>query len=291
MSAPPFGLDRRALMRSFDRAGSHYDAAARLQRRVREELLQRLDYFALSPHWILDLGAGTCQAQTALQRRYRSAGVLNLDLAAGMLRAAPASGWLRRAPMRVCADAYALPLADSSVELVFSNLMLQWCDQPLAAFTEVARVLKPEGLFVFSTFGPETLRELRAAWQSADGAEHVSAFPDMPQLGEALMHSGLREPVLDIESTREFYPDAMTLMRELKQIGATHAAATRRRGLTARAPLQRAAMRYEQLREARGLPATYEIIFGAVFGGSHDAAASGRGGEHVVPLSAVRRRS
>src|SRR5271154_3596953 len=102
MNAPPFELDRRALTRAFDRAGPIYDSAAHLQQRVRQELLQRLQYFALSPMWILDLGAGTCQAQTALRQRYRSAQVLNLDIALGMLRAAPAPRWLRRAPLRVC---------------------------------------------------------------------------------------------------------------------------------------------------------------------------------------------
>ena len=293
MTLPEPFLDRRALTRAFDRAATGYDSAASLQQRVGRELLQRLDYFALTPRWIVDLGAGTCQADAPLRQRYRSAQVLSLDLAEGMLRAAPRPRWPRRAPLRVCADAAALPLADDSVDLVVSNLMLQWCDPPQSVFSEVARVLRPKGLFLFTSFGPQTLQELRAAWRSADAGEHVSPFLDMPELGAALMHSGLAEPVLDIESIALFYPDALALMRALKQIGATNAAANRRRGLTGRALLQQVSASYEQLRERRGLPATYEVIFGAAFATADEPTGQAelRSGEHLVPLSSLRRRS
>ena len=202
-----FSLDRRALARSFDRAAAGYDAAAQLQQQVRAELLERLQYFALEPHVILDLGAGTCQASVALSRRFAHARVIALDIAPGMLRASPRPGWPRRRFERVCADAYALPLASRSVDLVYSNLMLQWCDRPDLVFRELARVLKPGGVFVFSSFGPDTLKELRLAWESVDHGVHVSQFPDMPQLGEALMHAGLIEPVMDVEPHRLQYPE------------------------------------------------------------------------------------
>jgi malonyl-CoA O-methyltransferase len=289
-----FALDRRALARSFNRAGAGYDAAAQLQRRVRTELLDRLQYFALEPQCLLDLGAGTCQAAVALRRRFARARVIALDIAPGMLRASPRPGWPRRRFERVCADAYALPLATRSLDLVYSNLMLQWCDQPELVFRELARVLKPGAVLVFSSFGPDTLKELRLAWESVDHGMHVSQFPDMPQLGEAMMHAGLVEPVMDIEPHRLLYPDVYALMRELKRIGARNAASGRSRGLTGRDRLQRMIAAYEQQRTAAGVPATFEVIFGAAFGPAAEAGALGRGdaaspGGYTVPLAALGR--
>jgi len=287
-----FALDRRALARSFDRAGASYDAAAQLQQQVRAELLERLQYFALDPQCILDLGAGTCQGALALHRRFTRARVIALDIAPGMLSASPRPGWPRRRFERICADAYALPLASRSVDLAYSNLMLQWCDRPELVFRELARVLKPGALFVFASFGPDTLKQLRLAWESADQGIHVSEFPDMPQLGAALMHAGLSEPVMDVEPHQLLYPDARALMRELQRIGARNAASARSRGLTGRDRLQRMINAYEQWRTPAGLPATFEVIFGAAFGaaaeaGGHGDAASTHG--YAVPLAALGR--
>jgi len=291
----PLALDRAALKRAFDRAGAQYDAAARLQQRVRAELLTRLQFFALTPSTILDLGAGTCQASEALQRRFPRARVLAVDIAPGMLAAAPRQPWWRRQRVtRLCADAYALPLAAHSVDLVFSNLMLQWCDQPQQIFAQLARVLKPRGLLLFSSLGPDTLQELREAWAAADAGAHVNAFIDLPQLGEALMHAGLTEPVMDVEHERLYYDTPRALMQELQRIGARNASQSRARGLTGRARLQRMLQAYEAQRGARGIPATYEVIYAAAFAAaSSDASGAGGGapaGEFAVPLSSLRRR-
>jgi malonyl-CoA O-methyltransferase len=290
-----FRLDRRALRRSFDRAGDSYDAAAVLQSRVRTELLARLDFFALSPDAALDLGAGTCGLALALRARFPRARVLGIDLALGMLRQAPRTWWPRRTIDRVCADANALPLQASSVDIVVSSLMLQWCDQPDAVFAEVSRVLRPGGLFVFSTFGPQTLHELGEAFTHADGAEHVSRFADLTALGDGLARAGLREPVMDVDEHRLHYADARSLMAELRRIGATHAAADRARGLMGRARLQRMIDAYEKRREAGGLPATYEVIFGTAFGGEPGAgsgrANAARDGEVQVPVGSITRRT
>jgi malonyl-CoA O-methyltransferase len=269
-------------------------AQARLQRRVREELLERLQYFTLAPQRVIDLGAGTCQAAQQLRSRFPRAQVLAIDIAEGMLHAMPRARWpWRRAGLaRVCADARALPLAAQSVELIYSNLMLQWCDQPDAVFRELARVLKPGGLLIFSTFGPDTLSELRGAWAAADDHSHVSLFADIQQLGDGLMRAGLAEPVMDLEHYRLHYADAHALMRELKQLGARNAAQAPARGLTGRASIQTMLSTYERSRTPEGLPATYEVIFGAAFGGDGAARASDSGhgspGEFAVPLSALR---
>lgn len=287
----PFSLDRRALARAFDRSGAHYDGAALLQQRVRTELLERLQYFALEPQWILDLGAGTCRACAPLQQRFARARVVALDVAAGMLQATPLPTWPRRRWLRICADAYALSLPDHCVELVFSSLMLQWCDRPDMVFREVARVLKPGGLFVFSTLGPDTLHELRTAWAAVDSGVHVSEFVDMPQLGDAMMQAGLIEPVMDVDHQRLYYPEVEALMRALKRIGAGNAARARARGLTGRTRMQNMIKVYEQHRLAGGLPASYEVIFGAAFGGPVTTGSALLPGEYAVPVSAVRRGS
>jgi malonyl-CoA O-methyltransferase len=292
-----FELDRRALLRSFSRAAPHYDAAARLQQRVRAELLDRLQYFALTPRRVLDLGAGTCQGARQLQRRFRRAQVLAIDFAEGMLQRMPRARWPWRAARieRICADACALPLAEGSIELVFCNLMLQWCDRPERVFREIARVLRPGGLFLFASFGIETLHELRRAWAAADpGDTHVSQFVDMPQLAEALMHAGLAEPVMDLEQYRLYYPDALALMRELKQLGARNALRDRTRSLTGRARMQAMNGAYEAMRAPQGLPATYEVIYGAAFGAQRATGERGHGGgekplEYAVPLSTLRK--
>lgn len=287
-----FALDRRAVASAFDRASGSYDAAAALQERVRNELLGRLDELKIAPDTILDLGAGTGHSSRALKRRYPKSLTVAVDIAAGMLERAKAQvGWLRRFE-RVRADAYTLPFRDGAFDLVFSSLMLQWCDDLDAVFAELARVLKPGGLLLFSTFGPGTLAELRDAWAASDGQpNHVNHFFDAPTLGSALMHSGLSEPVLDVDRIVMHYPDAMTLMRELKAIGAHNVTHGRSRGLTGRQRLAAMLAAYEALRLDGKLPATYEVIH-AVSWGAHRRTPENAGfaGETVISPSAIRRR-
>jgi malonyl-CoA O-methyltransferase len=285
-----FRLDRSAVRHAFDRASAAYERAATLQARVAEELLGRLADFALAPGTILDLGAGTGRASGALKRRYPRALVLALDLSPGMLQAAGRHlrPWRRFA--RVCADAQRLPLADASMDLVYSSLMLQWCEPPDAALAEVRRVLRPGGFFAFSTFGPETLKELRAAWAAADTLNHVNHFRDVQAMGDALVRAGLTEPVLDVDRYESAYPDALALMRDLKVIGAHNVTAGRPRTLIGRARLQRMQQAYEAERRAGALPATFEVIYGVAWGASGRATAPLIGGAGIAPGSIGRAR-
>jgi len=290
----PFSIDRRAVMRAFNRAAPDYESAARLERQVRTDLLDRLQFFPLKPAQVLDLGAASCESTRQLHQRFPRAQVLAIDIAEAMLRAAPKARWpwQRAGFSRVCADAAVLPLRAQSVDLIFSNLMLQWCDRPQRVFEEFVRVLKPGGLLLFSTFGPDTLGELRAAWAAADAGSHVSLFADMHELGNGLMHAGLAEPVLDVEHHRLHYADARALMRRLKLLGAHNAAHDRARGLTGRHHLDRMLSAYEGMREEKGVPATFEVISGAAFaddGSSHAGRHSPRvSGEFAVPATAIR---
>lgn len=272
MSAPVF--DARQVRRAFSRSAASYEAAAGLQHAVEARLLESLDYLddpALQrapPRRVLDLGSGTGRASRAMQARWPKAEVVSLDLALPMLRegraAARPGGWLAnpfaRRPLPVCADARALPLADASVDVLFSNLCLQWVEDFDAVLAGFRRVLKPHGLLLFSTFGPGTLWELREAFAQADDVPHVSPFADIAGVGDALVRAGFHQPVLDREDERTHYPDLPTLMRELRAIGATNALASRRHTLTGRTRFRVAAEAYEAHREARGLPASWEIL-------------------------------
>ncbi len=285
-----FALDRRAVARAFDRASNGYDAAAALQERVRTELFGRLDELDVAPRALLDLGAGTGHSTRALKRRYPKALVVAADIAGGMLeQARHQSRWLRRFE-RVRADAYTLPFRDASFELVFSSLMLQWCDDLDMVFAEIARVLAPGGLLLFSTFGPGTLAELRECW-TASGApgNHVNHFFDPHALGSALMHARLAEPVLDVDRIVIGYQDVRALMRELKAIGAHNVTRGRARGLTGRQRLAAMTRAYETLRRDGRLPATYEVIHASSWGPERRASdAFPR--ETVIPASSIRRR-
>lgn len=290
MSEDRFALDRRRVRRSFERASSSYDRAAVLQADVRNRLLARLDYVKLNPQVIVDVGCGTGHASRALKRRYPRSLVIALDIAPGMLQAAARQrGWLRRFE-RVCADAQRLPLAAASVDFLYSNLMLQWCDDLDALLAEFRRVLKPRGLLTFSTFGPDTLKELRDAWASVDAHTHVHRFIDMHDIGDALLRAGLSEPVLDVEPFTLTYTDAFALMRDLKAIGAHNAAAGRPPGLTGRGRLHAMSAAYERHRTAGRLPATYEVVYGQAWGQA-PGARSDAPFEVTISADAIGRRS
>jgi malonyl-CoA O-methyltransferase len=291
-----FRLDRPGVRAAFDRASANYEAAAVLQARVADELLNRLELFKFVPGVVLDLGAGTGRMTSDLKRRYRRALVVALDLAPGMLREARKHQQLFRRFERVCGDAMRLPLADASVDVIVSSLMLQWCDPPDVAFSEIRRVLKPDGLIAFSTLGPDTLRELRSAWSEADGTSnaahnHVNHFTDMHDVGDALVRAGLSEPVLDVDRMLLTYPDALALMRDLKAIGAHNVTAGRPRGLVGRARLRRMQDAYETFRRDGRLPATYEVVYGVAWGAAGRPAGAMVGGEARIAPSAIRRRT
>lgn len=279
-------LDRRAIRRNRERASAIFNGAAVLQERVGGELIRRLDWIAFTPGTILDLGCGTAQAAAALAARWPDARVLAMDVAPGMLREA---GRREEAPRfgRVCADAEWLPLPSASVDLLFCNLMLPWCEDPDAVFAEFARVLRPRGLVTFATFGPDTLTELRAAWAAADSATHVHPFADMHDVGDGLVRAGLAEPVLDVSRFTLTYPDLAALMRDLRATGAQNAATARSRGLTGRARMRAVEAAYERFRRDGVLPASYEVVFGQAWGAPQRRDA---GREFAYPLSELRRR-
>lgn len=268
-----YRLDKVRVRASFNRAAETYDAAAVLQKLVREEMLSRLDLIKLAPEAILDAGCGTGHASIGLQKRFRNTRVYSLDIAFAMLQKAeferhkaqqsPFKKLLQKISPKnnlICADIESLPIADNSFGMVWSSLALQWCNDLDKAFSEVARVLQPESLFVFSTFGPDTLKELRAA--SSNGHTHVSRFIDMHDIGDALIRAGFSTPVLDVERYTLTYDDVKGVMQDLKNIGAHNATQGRSRGLQGKGFLQNLTQQYEQFRINDKLPATFEVVYG-----------------------------
>jgi malonyl-CoA O-methyltransferase len=273
-------LDRASVRRAFERAAATYDSAAVLQREVAQRMAERLGIVRLDPALILDAGCGTGEAMGELQTRYPRARMMGVDLAYAMVHAAQQRDlgvatpslrrrWLRafstvtRArPALVCADVCRLPIAARSVDLLWSNLALQWVDELPLALGEFHRTLKVGGLLTFTTLGPDTLSELRRAFASTDEAAHVNRFVDMHDIGDMLVHAGFADPVMDMEMVTMTYPDASALMRDLKAIGAQNSRVDRRRGLTGRSRWRGMLAALESFRRDGRLPASFEVVYG-----------------------------
>jgi len=280
-------IDKLQARRAFNRAATTYDAVAELQYEIGDRLIERLDYVRLQPARILDLGAGTGFFSAALLKRYRKADIVALDVAENMLRQVQGRGGWFRKPRCVCADAETLPFADDSFELIFSNLMLQWSVDLEQTFLELRRVLAPGGLLMFTTFGPDTLMELRASWEKVDGFTHVNRFIDMHDVGDSLVNTRWAEPVMDSERITVTYRQLERLMQDLKQIGAHNVTHGRPAGLTGRQRMQQLAEAYEQFREDGVLPASYEVVYGHAWSPVNKQSADAVGNE--VPLASLQR--
>jgi malonyl-CoA O-methyltransferase len=266
--ADPFAIDKRQARLAFERAAATYDQAAVLQREVGTRMLSRLDYIKFTPNAILDAGSGTGHGSRELKKRYPQAMVLALDIALTMLKRSRRRNpwhWLPFLPQpvsHVCADMEQLPLKSLSAGMVWCNLALQWADQPQRAFAEMLRVLQPGGLLMFSTFGPDTLTELRQAYAGTDSYNHVHRFIDMHDLGDTLLQAGFSAPVMDMERITLTYINVISLMRDLKAIGAHNVSKGRRHGLAGQSLLQAVTANYERFRREERLPATFEVVYG-----------------------------
>ena len=262
-------LDKRTIRRHFDRAAPTYERAAELQREVAARMLERLDLIKLHPGRMLDAGSGTGLVTRTLGRRYPDAGIVQLDLSLRMLREATAAGsfWrqlmrLARTPARVCGDMEKLPLRTATVDLVCSNLALEWCERPVEALREFNRVLTRGGLLMFTTLGPDTLRELRAVFSTSGSAPAVHPFADMHDIGDLLVSSGFADPVMDMERLTLTYADLSALFADLRASGCQCALASAHRGLHGRTWPALLAQHYAAFLQDGRLPATFEIVYG-----------------------------
>jgi len=289
-------LDKNAIRMSFDRAASSYDHHAVLQREIESRLLERIEFRRHEPATILDLGCGTGSASRALAGQFPQADVIALDWAPAMLvktgEVADAEHQSTGGVNRLCADMHSLPLAARSADLIFSNLALQWSYDLAAVFQEFRRIMKADAMLVFTCFGPDTLFELKQAWRAVDDFPHVNDHPDMHDVGDVLLAAGFRDPVMDTERLTLEYPDVMSLMRELKGLGAHNVARERIHGLTGKSRLKTMLQAYEPFRREDRYPASYEIIYGTAFAPRDGQPFKTPDGDVATfPIDALRKRS
>lgn len=290
----PYALDKQKVQAAFDQAARNYDEAAVLQHEIGQRLLDRLEFIKIEPEIIIDIGSGTGRLSSAIAERYPDSAVYSLDLASEMLNYARKQSITQPTDF-ICGDAEQLPFSDQSADLIVSNVTIQWCMNLEQAFKEFYRIIKPGGLLMFTTFGPDTLKELRSSWSGVDKHNHVNAFFDMHDIGDALKRIGLSDPVMDVENFTLTYQEATGLMRDLKAVGAHNVTEGRPHGLTGKHRLQKVIKRYEQFRMDDGLlPATYEVIYGHAWAplprDENDMGDANEDGTVSIPLSRMRRR-
>ncbi|NMG66313.1 methyltransferase domain-containing protein [Azoarcus indigens] len=293
MTAADFQLDRSLLRRRYGRAAATSDGADALGREIARRMDERLDYIRITPKRILDLGCGTGQDLLRLAERYPEAAAFGADFALPMLaranaRVTPQAGLLKRlmgarpVPPLLAADALALPLARSSISLAWSNLMLTALDDPLPALQEIHRVLEVDGLLMFSTLGPDTLKELGDALPKHAG-ERIHRFIDMHDLGDALVKAGFADPVMDMEMVTLTYAELDGLLDDLRATGNANASRGRPRGLSGRGGWDQARAAYEKQRRDGRLPATFEVIQGHAWKAAPKTTGDGRSIIHFQP--------
>ncbi|MDD5321164.1 MAG: malonyl-ACP O-methyltransferase BioC [Methylococcales bacterium] len=252
-------LDKTGIRRSFAAASVTYDSVALLQRTVGKELLHSVDTTKLTGT-LLDLGCGTGFLTGELLEHASHETTIALDIALSMLQTTQSKLADKCNIIYVCADAERLPLAGQSIDGVYSNLALQWCRNLEAVFTGIKRVLKPDGQLVFSTFGPQTLHELKGAWAAVDHYNHVNAFYSEAQLKHFLQQAGFKNCQIKSKLYTSRYDSVWTLMQELKHLGAHHVIANRNKKITTKAAMQQMIAAYEKHRISDKIPATFEVI-------------------------------
>ena len=287
-----FDLNLTLRRRALQRVAAHDDEAGFLHREVGGRLLDRLDCLKQVPAVILDVGCGTGQITALLMKKYRKARVIGLEVVPALVtKAGKRAPWFRTLYGAV-AEAGALPVAAASCDLIFSNLTLPWYPDLDRVFTEFRQALKPGGALLFSTLGPDTLIELRRSWAAADHYNHINAFFDLHDIGDALLRAGLADPVMDVERLTLTYQDSAGLMRDLRRLGAGNITAGRAPGLTGKGRLQTMRAAYERLRRADGLlPVSCEVVYGHAWGPLPNSFRPKAEGPAFFPLAQLRRRS
>lgn len=276
-------VDRSQIARAFARVAGRYGEGDFFVREIDRRMQERLDYVRIDAKRVLDLGCSRGGSLNALRQRYPAAQQIALDLVPGMLAGMPPvrPAWQRwiglgadNRPLPLVADAARLPLMSRSTDLIWSNLLLHWLDDPLPALAEAHRVLDVGGLLMFSTLGPDTLKELRSSF--SDGYAHTQRFIDMHDLGDMLVGCGFADPVMDMEVIRLTYDGFDDLLRELRAAGSSCAMRARRHGLTGQAAWRKVRASYEALRENGKLPASFEVVYGHAWKVAPNKMADGR---------------
>lgn len=256
----------RHMRRQIDRAAARFDTVDFVHAETRRGLFERLEGLTTTANTVVDLGCATGSAMGQLSKRFGRAHVVGVDLSANMLAASrKRKSWFARSSF-VQADAHALPFANESVDVVFCNLMLPWVGDPGPVFTEVARVLRKEGLFAFATLGPDSLSEVARAWEGLDGHAHINPFADMHDIGDGLVNAGLRDPVLDVDRLEVSYRNSASLFEDLTAMGARNVLKGRPPGLTGRRRFHAMTESLERGSSEAGLSLNLELVYGHCWG-------------------------
>ncbi len=286
MTETPGALRHRDVQRRFDRVARQFDQADFVHRHTALGLFDRLLPMQIDAAHILDLGSATGRDRKSLAKRFRGALVIGLDSSLEMLRLSRRRRrWFSRRTA-VQAEAESLPFADGSLDLVYANLLLPWIDNLQGCFAEIGRVLRKDGLFVFSTLGPDSFGELRLAWGAALSATRVRGFPDMHDVGDRLVRSGLRDPVLDVDVLSLQYRDADSLFDDLRRTGAGNSLRLREQALTGKTRFRSFRERLANNGIQQPFKVTLELVYGHAWGSGPLPAA----GEIRLPVGGIGRR-
>ncbi len=286
-----FRRDKTLIFKAYNRVAAHYDRHAVVVQKLGNSLLERLDWIRMTPTRIVDLGCGTGLLTAKLAQRYPKAQIIGVDAAWAMgqqwrRRRKWQQGW--RAQMAVCAEGTALPFADQTVDLIFSHLALPCFDELDGVLAECQRILRPNGLFFFTSLGPDTLKELRNAWRQVDDFPHVVPFIDMHDLGDALIRAGFADPVMDVDCFTVTYPNTAALFSDLRLTGEINSLWSRRTTLTGKTRFRQMQALYEAQRDEMGLlPATCELVYG--HGWRVERRPKTLGGAISIPVSQIKR--
>ena len=280
-------LNVKDVVRRFNRAAASFDDADFVHAATRDGLLARLKPMVVPAKNIVDLGSATGSATRALKKRFRGARVISVDLSRNMLRQGLAKQpWLAKSPA-IQAQATALPFADQSVDVVFANLLLPWIDDPAELFAEIARVLRKDGLLMFATLGPDSLLELRRAWQAADNYAHVNRFLDMHDIGDATVKAGLRDPVLDVDRMSVTYSSPDKLFQDLTSVAGRNSLNGRNPAMVSKARFERVIDALEAAMIGDVLTLNLEFVYGHCWGCGPRAPA----GDFLIDASRIGRRT
>ncbi len=257
-----FFVDAMKTQESFNKSALLYDDVSELQQEIGEKLFDRLDFIHIEPTAVLDVGAGTGVPAMKLMKRYSSAKVIAVDISQQMLQVARDKTPFYRKMKCLCCDMHSLAVANESIDLIYSNVAIQWSGDLKLVFNEFKRVLRPGGLLIFTTFGPDTLIELKNAWASVDNYTHVNSFADENSIIQLLQQTGYVDITVDSNHMHLAYTDVCSLMKDLKNLGANNKTQGRPRGMMGKNKFKKMLLEYEKLRRYDTLPATYDVIYG-----------------------------
>ncbi|MBS0350228.1 MAG: methyltransferase domain-containing protein [Proteobacteria bacterium] len=278
-------LDRRHIIRNFDKTASSYHHAAVCQREIADRLLDRLEFVKIAPKVIVEVGARTGYITENLGRCYPDAQLIATDWSINSLQKLTANPNL----LRITADPDHIPLASSSADLLIANLVWTWSNNGQDCLREWRRLLKPGGLLLFTAFGPDTLCELRASFAAVDESAHVHLFLDMHDIGDLVLSAQFSDTVMQAERITFNYARLAGLWHDLRGTGFTNVLTSRRRGLTGKNLWRNMELAYHQWVSSEGdWPVSVEVVYGVGWAQEPSSKQTNDQGEVSIPVSDIK---